>query len=102
MIIQFRISGNTVLLQYYTITLILSLPEGPRLCLLHWKSVLHPYYISPSPQALSNSSRQAKRGSVLAYYHMFKINTVYTTVCNLKPRMPNDFAAVMMVEEITE
>lgn len=72
------------------------------MCLPHWKSVLHPYYISPAPQALPNSSRQARSGSVFAYYHMFKINTVYTTVYNSEPRMPNDFAAIMMVKEITE
>lgn len=79
-----------------------SLPGGPRLCLLHWKSVLHPYYISASPQALPNSSRQARSGSAFSYYHMFKINTVYTTVHNSEPWLPNDFAAIMMVEEIAE
>lgn len=104
LIIRFRVTNKgkysyfTVLYNYSNF----SLPRGPRLCLLHWKSVLHPYYISPSPQAVPNSTRQAQRGSAFAYYHMFKINTVYTTVHNSEPRMPNDFAAIMMVEEIAE
>lgn len=104
LIIWFRVQ-NKAKYSYFTVLhnySNFSLPAGLRLCLLHWKSVLHPYYISPAPQALPNSSFQARRGSAFAYYHMFKINTAYTTVHNSKPQMPNDFAAIMMVEEIAE